>query len=133
MTVEDSWGLSDRGLVADAFEKFQSDVRSLMASCILKYGGPENYLRARFPTAEAKQEWINYLAEIQDTTARGYHTAVDLPVSDVKTLSQAHALIVCACCFWELFFWQESAQSTRHVGSVKLAMEHRKIMNKHPV
>eukprot|EP00434_Breviolum_minutum_P024555 symbB.v1.2.021690.t1/scaffold1889.1/size97066/5 len=80
MTVEDSWGLADRGLVADAFEKFQSDVRSLMASCISKYGGPENYMRARFPTAEAQQEWINYLAEIQDMSSSSFHTAVDLPV-----------------------------------------------------
>lgn len=118
MTVEDSWGLTDRGLVADAFEKFQSDVRSLMASCISRYGGPENYMRARFPTAEAQQEWINYLAEIQDMSSSSFHTAVDLPVSDVKALSQARTLTVCACVcvcavFGNCFSLKESAQSTR--------------------
>ena len=112
MTVEDSWGLQDRGLVADAFEKFQSDVRSLMASCIHKYGGPENYLRARFPTVESKQEWINYLAEIQNMTTGSYHTVVDLPVSDVKALSQVRTFILCRF-LGNSFFLERECHTTR--------------------
>ena len=88
MTVEDSWGLST-AMPTDG-QKLRESVRTLMAQCIQKYGGPENYLRMRFATRAAKQDWLNYLGEIQKVDgATSFNVGVDLPISNCNALSEA--------------------------------------------
>jgi hypothetical protein len=67
-----------------------------MCQLIKKYGGPENYLRQRYATRAAKQEWLNYLGSIQKVEgAENYCTMVDLPVANVNKLNEADSI----CCF----------------------------------
>ncbi|CAK9040562.1 unnamed protein product [Durusdinium trenchii] len=91
MTVEDSWGLST-AMPTDG-QKLRESVRTLMAQCIQKYGGPENYLRMRFATRAAKQDWLNYLGEIQKVDgATSFNVGVDLPISNCNALSEGALL-----------------------------------------
>ena len=83
LTVEDSWGLTPV-LPATSLEKLREFVKGLMTPCVQKFGGPENYLRQRYGTRAAKQEWLNYLGELQVVNGvENYTTSVDLPVSSL--------------------------------------------------
>ena len=94
VTVDETWGLAAPAM-ATSSDKIKDDMKLLMVEMVKKFGGPEHYLRTRYGTRAAKQEWLNYLAEIQP--CRGipdpnlYSTTVDLPVAELKSLSQAIA------------------------------------------
>lgn len=73
-----------------SLDKLRDTVKTLMSQCIQKFGGPENYLRQRYGTRAAKQEWLNYLGEIQNVNGiHEYNTSVDLAISNQNQLSQA--------------------------------------------
>ena len=98
MTVEDSWGLSSTALPS-SMEKLREDVKNLMLQCIKKYGGPENYLRLRYATKSAKQDWLNYLGEIQKVElGSNFSVCVDLPITNCKALSEARLRFVAPEC-----------------------------------
>lgn len=89
MTVDDSWGLAPVAPPTSS-DRLREEVKNLMMDCIKKFGGPENYLRARYATKSCKQEWLNYLGTIQPVSLlRSFSTTVDLPVSHINTLSEA--------------------------------------------
>lgn len=92
LTVDESWGLAAPAPATSA-EKFKSDLKLLMVDMVKKFGGPEQYLRARYGTKTAKQEWLNHLAEIQPCHGLpaddAFCTVVDMPIADLKLLSKA--------------------------------------------
>ena len=94
--MDESWGLAVPAPPTTG-DKFKADLKLLMVDIVKKFGGPERYLRARYGTKAAKQEWLNYLAEISpcydDPEADdAFCTTVDMPVADLKLLSQAKVL-----------------------------------------
>lgn len=95
MTVEDSWGLSPVAPPTGP-ERLREEIKALMTECIKKYGGPENYLRARHATKSCKQEWLNYLGSIQPVSLlHTFSIDLDLPISNINALSEAQ---------WVVFF-----------------------------
>ena len=56
--MDESWGLAAPVPATNA-DKFKSDLKLLMVDMVKKFGGPEQYLRARYGTKAAKQEWLN--------------------------------------------------------------------------
>ena len=85
-----AWDLDDEAGRADIHEEtFGKTMRDAMHKMLKEFGGPENYLRARFAEQQELIEWLNYLVHMVPVDCSPFDFSENLPPTTVDTLEQA--------------------------------------------
>ena len=74
LSVNAAWDLQEAEDRPDNLhrETFRKRLRESMVKMLEEFGGPENYLRVRFPDQKSLTEWLNHLVALVSLDAHKF-------------------------------------------------------------